>query len=377
MDATVQMPGRSSQNIPIDCTVQMRGRTKDNLRVESGIPWEKSQEPVEEEEKILPLPVPPPPPSSTNNRLPAMQRPGSAEELHSQIQQAASGSYNAAKLDAIPTPRQSVRYKPATPAAEPVQRPKMVDPVSPKKRRTGGAEVHPGQGRADSRTTHEFQSDEAVESKRVRINPKLLKPAAAAESASGDVEVDTEFMPRRYSSLKSNDSGFSWSELQYLVQFYFREVKSLFVNPHEFFVSHVDDTTLGEPITFMILSGGIACVFMSLSGNIGDAISTLFGTCAYTIIAAIAMHYAMQWMGVSEGELKSCFKIVAYSQAPLLVSWIKLGAVPVGWFCAFLYSMYLCVLGLEQVFEMDRQRAIVIVAVVSVVIRGLLHLIGL
>ena len=78
-----------------------------------------------------------------------------------------------------------------------------------------------------------------------------------------------------------------------------------------------------------------------------------------------------------DGDLKSTFKIFAYSQAPLLISWIKLGTIPVGWLLAFAYSMYLCVVGLEQVFEIDKGRAVMIVLVVSIVIRGLLHLIGL
>jgi hypothetical protein len=260
----------------------------------------------------------------------------------------------------------------------------MVDPVTPKKRKSTSEEPNqdrvPPQQKRQNQHDQEDQYNQPVESKRVRINPKLLKPADSASSAgSSDSEYDTEFTPRRYSSLTSDGSvsKFSWSEMQYLLKFYFREVKSLLINPHDFFLAHMEDTTLGEPITFMILSGGIAAVFMTLSGNIGDAISTLFGTSAYAIIAGIAVHYAMQWMGVSEGELKSCFKILAYSQAPLLVSWIKLGTIPVGWFLAFAYSMYLCVIGMEQVFEMDRQRAIVIVAVVSIVIRGLLHLVGL
>jgi hypothetical protein len=130
----------------------------------------------------------------------------------------------------------------------------------------------------------------------------------------------------------------------------------------------------------MVISAGISAIFMSLAGDLSGGLSTLFGTSAYAIIAAIAVHYAMDFLNTSnapKGDLVSTFKILAYSQAPLLVAWIKLGVVPAGWWIAFVYSIFLCIVGLEQVYGMSRQKSLMIILLVSLVVHGLLHLIGL
>ena len=69
-----------------------------------------------------------------------MQMPMTNEDLQSHVQQAASGSYNAAKLDAIAAPRQAVRYKPATVITEThtAPRPRMTEPPPHTQTKKGG-----------------------------------------------------------------------------------------------------------------------------------------------------------------------------------------------------------------------------------------------
>jgi hypothetical protein len=338
-----------------------RGKTREPLPRNPDAPWETPIEPEEEVEKVLPLPVPPPPPSSTNTRLKAMD--GPLPDTN-KSRQTASGNFSAHSGSAAL--RQSVRYKPgANPA---IERPKMVDPGPMKKKRRPNQAPNMGTSYGDN----------AGESPRVRVNPKLLKPTHQGSQDSAYDDEDDERPVDRYSKLAASDSAaFSWSEMQHVVTFYFREVWSLLINPRAFFYVHAAEETLSEPIAFMILSGGIAAVFLTLSGALGDAISTLFGTAAFTIIATLAAHYCGQYVGEPDCDLKTCFKILAYAQAPLLVSWIKLGSIPAGWLCAIAYSMYLTMAGLEEVFGMERKHAIMIAAILAVVLRGLLHLIGL
>lgn len=362
-----QRPGTS----PLDCTVQMRGRgkTREVAPRNPDAPWEKPEEPEEPEEPILSIPVSPPPPSSTNHRLPAIQRPLYADDQENQGRQTASGNFSASKDS--PALRQAVRYKTGTSPS--IQTPKMVDPGPSKKKRPP----------LDAPNAGTYSSSEL---KRARVNPNLLKPERSKSKSFYDSEDTAEedddrfdAKPDRFEKLSSSSDSqaFSWSELQHVVVFYFTEVWSMFGHPREFLADHAQGGSLAEPIAFMILSGGIAAVFLTLSGAISDAISTLFGTVAFTIISAMAAHYAGQWLGEPDCDIGRCFRILAYCQAPLLVSWVRLGAIPVGWLCAVAYSMYLTVIGLEEVFGMSRNHAIMIAAGLTFIIRGLLHLVGL
>jgi hypothetical protein len=388
------------EELPIDCTIQMRGRTLRNQDDPNQVPWEKSSQQEEPEEKILPLPVKPPP-SATNNRLAAMQLPADSKMIQSQVELAATGSFEAQSLDTIASRRQAVRYKPGAPApslknttssgvprqAETSRRTEA--PQQPEDGRQSAAPRRPVQRQNDTTENtaprrnpqKQFYSEEDISPPapaRARVNPNLLKTSGSTGGAhsrhSNDEDDDYNY------KASGNFPKLSWSEMSFLLKFYFREAKSLLINPYEFFTAHINDTTLGEPIAFMVISSGIAAIFMSLGGDLGGGLSTLFGTSAYAVIAAIAVHYAMDFLNTSDapkGDLKSTFKIMAYSQAPLLVAWIKLGIVPAGWWVAFVYSIFLCVVGLEEVYDMNRSKSMMIMIVIAVVVHGLLHMIGM
>jgi hypothetical protein len=381
--------GKRPEELPIDCTIQMRGRTLKNQDQENQVPWEKHAQPAEPEEKILHLPVKPPP-SATNNRLAALQLPADSKIIQSQVEQAATGSFDSQSLDAIATSRQAVRYKPGAPGTSPTNRNNTQSGVfhqteAARQQSQQGQPRQPAQLQNENNQAptprknpqKQFYSDEDIAPPaRTRINPNLLKSSGSAERSAYDQQTEED------ESFKNSGAmpKLSWSEMSYLLKFYFREVKSLLLNPYSFFLAHTNDTTLGEPIAFMVISGGISAIFMSLAGDLSGGLSTLFGTSAYAIIAAIAVHYAMDFLNTSDapkGNLVATFKILAYSQAPLLVAWIKLGVVPAGWWIAFVYSIFLCMVGLEQVYGMSRQKSLMIILLVSLVVHGLLHLIGL
>lgn len=390
--------GKRPEELPIDCTIQMRGRTLNNQDQENQVPWEKHAQPAEPEEKILHLPVKPPP-SATNNRLAALQLPADSKIIQSQVEQAATRSFDTQSLDAIASSRQAVRYKPGAPTTSPTNRNNTQSGVfrqteAPRQPSQQGQSRQPAQqaqprqpaelqNENNQATTprknpqKQFYSDEDISPPaRTRVNPNLLKSSGSAERSAYAQQTEEEESFRNSGAMPK----FSWSEMSYLLKFYFREVKSLLINPYSFFLAHTDDTTLGEPIAFMVISAGISAILMSLAGDLSGGLSTLFGTSAYAIIAAIAVHYAMDFLNTSDaqkGDLVSTFKILAYSQAPLLVAWIKLGVVPAGWWIAFVYSIFLCIVGLEQVYGMSRQKSLMIIVVVSLVVHGLLHLIGL
>jgi hypothetical protein len=375
------------EDLPIDCTIQMRGRTLRNQDEQNQVPWEKSAKQEEPEEKILPLPVKPPP-SATNNRLAAMQLPADSKMIQSQVEQAASSTFEAQISDTTASRRQAVRYKPGAPSSslknttssgmtrQTESGGQTTAPRKPLPRQNDTAEdVHP-----KTNPQKQFYSEEdSATPSRTRVNPNLLK--SSSSSSTGGARARKLNDDDNYNYKSSGDfPKLSWSEMSFLLKFYFREAKSLLINPHEFFLAHIDDTTLGEPITFMVISSGIAAIFMSLGGDLGGGLSTLFGTSAYAVIAAIAVHYAMDFLNTSDapkGDLKSTFKIMAYSQAPLLIAWVKLGVVPAGWWVAFVYSIFLCIVGLEQVYGMSRSKSMMIMIVVSVVVHGILHMIGL
>jgi hypothetical protein len=387
------------EELPIDCTIQMRGRTLRNQDEQNQVPWEKSYQQEEPEEKILPLPVKPPP-SATNNRLAAMQLPADSQMIQSQVEEAASSSFEAQSLDTTASRRQAVRYKPSAPSSslknttssgmsrQTENSRRAEAPSQPEAGLQGRQSEAPRrpvqrQNGTDEETTprrnsqKQFYSEEDISPPaRTRVNPNLLKSSGSGASGAHSRESDDDY------SYKSSGEmpKLSWSEMSFLLKFYFREAKSLFINPYEFFLAHINDTTLGEPIAFMVISSGIAAIFMSLGGDIGGGLSILFGTGAYAIIAAIAVHYAMDFLNTSDapkGKLVSTFKIMAYSQAPLLVAWIKLGVVPAGWWVAFVYSIFLCIVGLEQVYGMSRQKSMLLMIVVSLVVHGLLHMLGM
>jgi hypothetical protein len=380
-DKSVRVPTlKKPEELPIDCTIQMRGRTLNSQAQENQVPWEKSSQPEEPAEKILPLPVRPPP-SATNNRLAAMKLPADSQQIQSQVEQAASSGFDVQGLDDIASKRQAVRYKPSAQSstAPGLSQSKSEKTLHSEHTRSEHSPSEISQSPAQARKRQaQFYSDEEISPPaRTRINPNLLKSARSADNHSRLLDDDDD--DRRFKSSNSMPK-FSWSEMSYLLKFYVREVKSLLINPHEFYLAHTDDTTLGEPIAFMVISAGIAAIFMSLAGDLGGGLSILFGTCAYTVITSLAVTYAMDFFNTSnapKGDLGSTFKIIAYSAAPLLITWIKLGSIPAGWWGAFAYSTFLCIVGLEEVYGMNRQKSLVMILAISLLIHGLLHMMGL
>ena len=119
----------------------------------------------------------------------------------------------------------------------------------------------------------------------------------------------------------------------------------------------------------MLISIAVCTILQVISGDF-DGLFSAFGKIFCVLAAAFLATYGMKAVSV-KGDFFTLFKIFCYSQAPMLIGWIKLGPIPLGGLGALGYSMYLSILGLETVYKMQRTQAAIVVILVVMIARAI------
>jgi hypothetical protein len=167
----------------------------------------------------------------------------------------------------------------------------------------------------------------------------------------------------------------NWGDIKLLAKYYLTVASEVLFSPSKFFAQIASSTDMVEPAVFMAISVGISCILRIVSGDI-SGIFAFFGRIFCVLACAFIATYGMKALA-SKGDFPTLFRIFAYSQAPMIISWITLGAIPIGGFVAIGYSIYLSIVGLEQVYRTQRTQAAVVVIIVVIIARGiagLLHI---
>jgi hypothetical protein len=167
----------------------------------------------------------------------------------------------------------------------------------------------------------------------------------------------------------------NWGDIKLLAKYYLTVSSEVLFSPSKFFAQIASSTDMVEPAVFMAISVGISCILRIVSGDM-SGIFGFFGRIFCVLACAFIATYGMRALA-SKGDFPTLFRIFAYSQAPMIISWITLGAIPIGGFVAIGYSIYLSIVGLEQVYRTQRTQAAVVVIIVVLIARGiagLLHI---
>jgi hypothetical protein len=167
----------------------------------------------------------------------------------------------------------------------------------------------------------------------------------------------------------------NWGDLKLLATYYFTVVNEVVFSPGKLFAQAAASPDLVEPAIFMAISIGICSILQIISGDIGG-IFRFVGKIFCVLASAFITTYALKLLD-SKGDFRNLFKIYAYSQGPMIIGWIKLGALNVGGLIAVVCSLYLSVVGLEEVYKVQRTQASVIVLVVGLIVWGIAKLLGI
>jgi hypothetical protein len=117
-----------------------------------------------------------------------------------------------------------------------------------------------------------------------------------------------------------------------------------------------------DPLIFalvILLIPGI--IFMIFTLGLSLIMAPLFGIVGLFIGAAILFFACTKFVG-GKGDYEGTFRVVAYTSAVNVVSWIPL----VGWI-AGLYGIYLMVMGIREVHGITIQKAVIAVVIVVVI----------
>jgi hypothetical protein len=189
-------------------------------------------------------------------------------------------------------------------------------------------------------------------------------PVATATAAIDPTTPAPKVKPKR-----------NWGDIKLLAKYYLTVSSEVLFSPSKFFAQIASSTDMVEPAVFMAISVGISCILRIVSGDM-SGIFGFFGRIFCVLACAFIATYGMRALA-SKGDFPTLFRIFAYSQAPMIISWITLGAIPIGGFVAIGYSIYLSIVGLEQVYRTQRTQAAVVVIIVVLIARGiagLLHI---
>jgi hypothetical protein len=189
-------------------------------------------------------------------------------------------------------------------------------------------------------------------------------PPAPAAAPTDSTKPPPQAKPKR-----------NWGDIKLLAKYYLTVANEVLFSPAKLFAQVAATPDLVEPAVFMAISIGICSIFQIISGDIGG-IFRFIGKIFCVLASAFATTYALKALD-SKGDFRTLFKIYAYSQAPMIIGWIKLGQFNIGGLIAVGYSMYLSVVGLEQVYKIQRTQASVIVLVVGLVVWGIAKLLGI
>jgi len=128
-------------------------------------------------------------------------------------------------------------------------------------------------------------------------------------------------------------------------------------DPHGFFAEMPQAGGLNDPGIFILITAGLNAVgHLILGWGIGGMLATfVFHVVLAGVVAALFTVIAQQLFEGKAG-FEPTFRVVAYSTAPLVFSWVPLVET-----LARLYAAYLAMRGIERVHTMDTTRAVLTV----------------
>lgn len=140
------------------------------------------------------------------------------------------------------------------------------------------------------------------------------------------------------------------------VRSYIELVRSILITPKRFFNELMPQGGFTQPWVFLCVSASIYAVLQAIALVNPFAMITLFiRSIVSVLVASFFLNLILSKMG-GKGTFKTTFQVIAYSKAVLLFAWFSLGPFPIGGIASLIYGVYLNILGLEKIHELDRKK---------------------
>jgi len=143
-----------------------------------------------------------------------------------------------------------------------------------------------------------------------------------------------------------------------------RTWQRVMTDPHGFFAEMPQAGGLGDPGTFLVITGAANAIghLVLGSGIAGMLAWFVLHVVVAGVLAALFTVIAQQLFEGKAG-FEPTFRVVAYSTAPLVFSWVPFVGTIAG-----LYAAYLMMRGIERIHVMDTTRAVltVVLGVVAI-----------
>jgi hypothetical protein len=195
-----------------------------------------------------------------------------------------------------------------------------------------------------------------------------LGPGAFPESDEGSDSFISRrpFLSSGSAKVKSIGLSFSKSDIFGLATYNFMVTKDILFDPRIFFRDLALNGGFGEPMLFSIF----ACLLSSALFAVAKLNLLLFFwsfivSFLSLTLGAVVVTWAFRKLG-GKGNLEGTFRVLAFSKATVVFSWISLGAVPVGLLIAAAYTGYMNYVGLSRVHQLPRKQTIILVVVLSI-----------
>lgn len=197
-----------------------------------------------------------------------------------------------------------------------------------------------------------------------------LGPGAFPGQEGSEEEMATSFISKRpfLSSGGRGKSalGFSKSDIFGLATYNFMVTKDILFDPRIFFNELSLSGGFGEPILYSFFACLLSSALYAIAKlNIFVFFWAFIVSFLSVILGAVVVTWAFRKMG-GKGNLEGTFRVLAFSKATVIFSWISLGAVPLGMLLAAAYTGYMNYVGLTRVHHLPRQKTIILVVVLSI-----------
>jgi len=153
---------------------------------------------------------------------------------------------------------------------------------------------------------------------------------------------------------------------------FFHAAKAVLFSPQAFFDAVKAERGFRSPFVFLLSCIVVHTLFVALTlGKPAVVLFSLFNGLVMPFATAALLFVVLTRLFNSPGTYEQTYRVVAYSAATALVSWI-----PLAGFVIELYRVYIIAVGLRSVFSVKMSRALAAIGVVVVTYIVVFSLLG-
>lgn len=142
--------------------------------------------------------------------------------------------------------------------------------------------------------------------------------------------------------------------------------REILMNPLQYFQNLPLTGGYGEPLLYTVFTCIISAIMVAL-GKMNPLMffwALIVGFISVTL-GSVIVDQAFRKLG-GKGDLEGTFRVIAYSKATFVISWIALGPLALGMMLATLITGYMNYIGLMRVQKLSPRSTLIIVAVLSI-----------